>query len=247
MVNTSSRHGTEHNCGPPVCCRAMRTALDAARLRQEGLQLLCNKIHSDLHRIGKSPQHVTHEHTEDVLRRLNIKPPKLLFQDRWKQAFDKFRTTCRGLSPDDFLHRIPIELIQQRVMAVFQVASEAVSGPCTTSVPVTHSCPYCTQSFDSLAMLNRHTSKRHKVTEMFQRFVNLRDALHGRPQCCHCTGKFTLWTGFIHHINSCTMFNADRALQVPPCDDEDSSMLALMHGMPCLNVRTSLDGSANTV
>ena len=36
--------------------------LGCCGLRQEGLQLLCNKIHSDLRRIGKSPQHVTHEH-----------------------------------------------------------------------------------------------------------------------------------------------------------------------------------------
>lgn len=106
---------------------------------------------------------------------------------------------------------------------MFQVAHADTPGPSSTSVPVTHSCPYCAQMFDLMALLNRHLSKRRKALPLFEQFYNLRDALHGRPQCTHCLGKFAQWTGLIHRIefNSCTMFDPHRAHQLPPCDDED--------------------------
>ena len=56
--------------------------------------------------------------------------------------------------------------------------------------------------------------------------------------------KFTLWTGLIHHIehNSCTMFNAARAPQVPPCDDEDMRQYVGTHAWNALFERPDLTG-----
>ena len=175
-----------------------------------------------IRRIGKSPQHVTHEPTRAVLQRLGLQAPSKLLQDRWNKTFTKFHAVCGGLSKDDFLHRIPIGRIQQRVMQVFQ-ESDHPPEPGADVVPTQLACTYCNQVFDSQAMLHRHLSKRHKATPNFERFVNLRDALQGKPQCTHCNKKFALWTGLIHDIEftSCPSFDLHKTWQVPPCDQED--------------------------
>ena len=197
--------------------------LGCSGLRKEGLQQLCNRVHSDIRRLGRSPQHVTHETTGHLLSRLHLKPPRVFFQDRWEQAFHKFRSTCGGLPDWDLMHRIPIDRTQQRVMQVFQdppPADEPDGPPCA---PTIHGCPYCEQTFGTLALYHRHLAKRHKALPLFQQFVNLRDAYLGKPQCTHCLGKFAQWVGLVHRIefDSCPNFNVHRALQVPPCDNED--------------------------
>ena len=101
------------------------------------------------------------------------------------------------------------------------LTADEPDGP--TCVPTIHGCPYCEQTFETLALYHRHLAKRHKALPLFQQFVNLRDAYLGKPQCAHCLGKFAQWVGLIHHIefDSCPNFNVHRALQVPPCDNED--------------------------
>ena len=196
--------------------------IGSSGLRKEGLQLLCNRYHSDIRRVGKSPQHITHESTPAVLQRLGLQAPSKLLQDRWNKTFTKFHAICGGLPNDDFLHRIPIGRVQHRVMQVFQ-ESDHPHEPGSDVVPTLLACSYCSQVFDSQALLHRHMSKRHKATPNSEQTVNLRDALHGKPQCRHCNKKFALWTGLIHHIEfiSCPSFDSNKSWQVPPCDQED--------------------------
>ena len=87
---------------------------------------LQNRIHSDVERV----KYVTHETTGHLLSRLHLKPPRAFFQDRWEQAFNKFRSTCGGLPDWDFMHRIPIDRIEQRVMQVFQDPPPADEPDC---------------------------------------------------------------------------------------------------------------------
>lgn len=50
---------------------------------------------ADIRRVGRSPQHVTHRHTEDVLQRLHLQPRRSLFQERWNKSFVKLKDACR--------------------------------------------------------------------------------------------------------------------------------------------------------
>ena len=78
--------------------------LGSSGLRQEGLQLLCNKIHANIRCLARSPSHITHETNEHIRQRLHLPDPPQYFHGRWTSAFDKFESNCSGLEPNDFLH-----------------------------------------------------------------------------------------------------------------------------------------------
>ena len=144
--------------------------LGSSGLRQEGMQLLCNKIHANIRSLARSPSHITHETNEHIRQRLHLPEPKQYFQGRWTSAFDKFERNCHSLDPNDFMHRIPIHRIRARILKVFQADDPRcpVDEP-TTKDEVIHSCAYCSYTAETAELLKRHLSKKHKAHPLYSR------------------------------------------------------------------------------
>ena len=141
-------------------------------------------------RAGRSPQHITHEHTEDVL----ATPPHCA--SHLVQSLCQVQAATTGLSDGDFLRRIPSELF----LSVFQEPALPAPAQVDAVVPLEHTCPYCAQMFDNLGLLHRHLAKRHKAITLFRGFLISRDSIDGKPQCRHCQRKFAHWVGLVHHV-----------------------------------------------
>lgn len=189
--------------------------LSATGLTQEGLQKLVFRCHAELRLIGQSPSCLTREYNHDLFLRLGTDAPLAHIQELWKLSFARLQRNQAQLAPHDFLHSLPLEAVQTRVMSVF-VRAQA-TGPQWEL-----SCPYCPQIFENAALLNKHLVVTHRITRSYQSYSLERDALSGRPQCRHCQFKFFEWRGLRRHITtgSCPLFDPHLAPQVPPADQE---------------------------
>lgn len=111
------------------------------------------------------------------------------------------------------MRQLPLVEARTRVVAVFHRVK--VQSP-VWDLP----CPYCAQTFEKMPLLNKRLVVTHKVTRVHNLFWPERDALLGRPQCCHCLYKFSAWRGLSLCITagSCPLFEPDLPPQEPPAD-----------------------------
>ena len=71
--------------------------LQATGLTTSGLQKLHRHLIADLRRIARSPSHITHESTIDLLQRLHLPLPIVHLQEHWQQQYERLHLRWQGL------------------------------------------------------------------------------------------------------------------------------------------------------
>ena len=181
-------------------------------------QRLHRRFVAHIRRIAKSPSYMTHESTEALCLRLGIEIPCMHLQETWQQQYDRLHATWQGLSSDDFLRTFDLHKHQHHVMQTF------VKQDRPQFVDV-HLCPFSTLYQSQLI---KHLQKAHAVAPLVHKFVPLRDALAGHPQCSHCGNRFADRAGIQRHIqkNRCVYFEANRSCQAYLADHPDLRAMA---------------------
>ena len=92
--------------------------LQATGLTPGGLQKLHRHLVADLRRIARSPSHITHETTADLLQRLNVPMPLVHLQEHWHQQYERFQIRWQGLPTGDFLLNFDMQAHHCHIMQV---------------------------------------------------------------------------------------------------------------------------------
>ena len=177
--------------------------LYAAGLTPSGAIRLHRHFIADLRRIARSPSHLTHESTSNLLQKLQFEFPLVQLQAQWNSSYERRQQKWTGLASDDFLREFDLHEHHAHVMQSFDQ-----SMPHANLLDI-QLCPHCTFSTQFRSQLTKHLMKEHAFIRPTYMYQPLRDSLEGCPQCAHCRKTFTRFPGLRKHIceASCSQFD----------------------------------------
>ena len=129
--------------------------LQAAGLTSTGATRLHRHFIADLRRIARSPSHLTHESTFDLLSRLNMEFPLVHLKALWTSAHERRRAKWQALAPNDFLRVFNLQEHFERNMEAFE---QSMPHANLTDIQL---CPHCSFSIQFRSQLTKRLMKDH--------------------------------------------------------------------------------------
>ena len=165
----------------------------------------------------KAPTHLTHEPTQDMLRRLHQSSPWAILQShnlRLRQSLLHKIQQAIELAMDDQ----PPDVIALTPDYPISHLDTPIGSSQPHAQDPSLECPECLRQFNQAGILKRHMRQMHHIPCLPEDVYNpLRDSVDGTGVCRHCKIKFTNMTTLRTHINKriCTAFDMHQALVIP--------------------------------
>ena len=197
--------------------------LDSTGLASTGPALLRKHVSKQVRRIAKSPSHITHETSSDLLLRHDISDPVADLFRRVNTRITKARAGPISLLQPARVHKRWSLLLHEITnhQPWHDPGQSALSRTATTSFQTTLcevrpgtravACPICGVYFHSLKTMKQHVTLTHhkqqpktqappKRTQQQLRNDFMQHAVNGLPTCSHCLWEFVSWPAFFQHF-----------------------------------------------
>ena len=183
--------------------------LASSHIREDDFRRLRIFMIKQIRAIARSPAHLYHESTEDLLSRLRIPDPwEMLLQEAeqqlsaWKERAEHSPQSITACPKAGSLLQESLERIRRR--QVQQTRSEETGREPRPSVGK-HTCPVCGHEATTHRLNKVHQARIHglkvgqRIPLKFNRAVH---AKQGLPICALCHREFNLWTNLEKHITT---------------------------------------------
>ena len=187
-----------------------------------GPALLRKHVSKQVRLIAKSPSHITHVTSQDLLRKHEIEDPVIDLSRRIRSRIDKTRTGPVAKLQPARVHKRWSFLLHQSTLTPAPhehptlcpetVVATGFPGLCELP-PGTRmvACPTCGIHFPSLKTMRQHMTLTHlkhnpdvpvpaRRTQQQMRQDFMQHATSGLPTCTHCQWEFASWPAFFQHF-----------------------------------------------
>ena len=193
-------------CIPPM----MQHGLTASHVRSDDFQRVRTMLIKQLRAIAKSPVHLYHESTQDLLSRLQIPDPWDMLHHEAEQQWQNWQARAEANPGSILACQAEGQLVRETAERIAALRANAMQDPDTQQKETPpergpHVCSICKYEAVSHRLLRSHQARAHglKVSLRTQmRFDRTVHAKQGLPICALCHREFHLWTNLEKHITT---------------------------------------------
>ena len=206
-------------CIPPM----MQHGLTTSHIRSDDFQKVRTMLIKQLRAIARSPVHLYHESTQELLSRLRVPDPWDMLYHEAEQQWESWQARAAA-NPGSIL-ACPAEgqLVRETAGRIAVLRANAMQDPEAPQekkpqVQGLHVCSICKYETVSHRLLRSHQARAHGLKASLRtqmRFDRTVHAKQGLPICALCHREFHLWTNLEKHITTgqCKGIDEGQALQ----------------------------------
>ena len=232
-------------------CTCLIHSLDSVGFAPGGALIFRKHVVRQLRMLSKAPAHLTHESSEQLLRRLDVVDPVKHLARQVKSRLDYCRQGHKAQLQPPPVHRwwqqLEACMLHAQADPGLVKHTDALKAPArlvAVAEPLDPKpCPVCGLYYPDIRTLRIHMSQKHVGGQISQPRVRraqadmrrdfMKHSLAGMPTCRHCSWQFTTWPSFCQHFERerCTVLHAQTAQPLPAKSPEEPTLTS-QHDAP---------------